>query len=238
MSSQLVNIVFFVQVQVCRVVHPLCCLVSKCNVEKCKLQTSSILVFSIERRRLKFTRLLVSVLLKVLCFLEKIRLIYQNLVFISLLDDTSEEELMRNMSTLTIPEAKDSRSRPASPIPPKATPPVTNRSRTARSLSRPSRTCLKLHTENKPTNFVPFGWNEKKTTVGSKQTYNVSAPQKEVNPCIVMVFHLLYVANSFCWFKVTQYQFKMQIISLSTYIANPLLLGKQISKTKKISIKK
>lgn len=75
MSSQLVNIVFFVQVQVCRVVHPLCCLVSKCNVEKCKLQTSSILLFSIERRRLKFTRLLVSVLLKVLCLLEKIRLI-------------------------------------------------------------------------------------------------------------------------------------------------------------------
>lgn len=132
-------------------------------------------------------------------FIRENKTIYQNLVFIRLLDDTSEEELMRNMSTLTIPEAKDSRSRPASPIPPKVTPLVTNRSRTARSLSRPSRTCLKLHTENKPTNFVPFGWNEKKTTVGSKQTYNVSAPQKEVNPYIVMVFHLLYrhVANSF-----------------------------------------
>lgn len=81
MSSQLVNIVFFVQVQFCRVVHPLCCLIGKCNVEKYKLKISSILLFSIERTGLKFTRLLVLVLLKVLCLLEKIRLIIKILCF-------------------------------------------------------------------------------------------------------------------------------------------------------------
>ncbi|XP_046658801.1 uncharacterized protein LOC124353044 isoform X1 [Homalodisca vitripennis] len=102
-----------------------------------------------------------------------------------LLDDTSEEELMRNMSSLTLPEAKYSQSRPASPVPPKVPPTPLSRPRTARSLSRPSRTTRKLHTESKQTHFVPFGWNEANTDVGHKLTYNVSAPRKEVHESAV-----------------------------------------------------
>ncbi|KAG8301255.1 hypothetical protein J6590_057515 [Homalodisca vitripennis] len=92
---------------------------------------------------------------------------------------------MRNMSSLTLPEAKYSQSRPASPVPPKVPPTPLSRPRTARSLSRPSRTTRKLHTESKQTHFVPFGWNEANTDVGHKLTYNVSAPRKEVHESAV-----------------------------------------------------
>lgn len=177
LSSQLVNIVPFVQVQVCRIVKPLICYTSHVLVMQCWNQR---LPNHNWRETTKIYEPTGVCIVESIMFFRGNKTVYQHLVFIRLLDDTSEQELMRNISTLTIPEVKDSRSRPASPVPAKATPSVTNRSRTARSLSRPSRTCLKLHTENKPTNFVPFGWNEKKTTVGSKQTYNVSAPQREV----------------------------------------------------------
>ncbi|XP_054264985.1 uncharacterized protein LOC128987917 isoform X2 [Macrosteles quadrilineatus] len=79
-------------------------------------------------------------------------------------DRSGDQAHEEGVAGLGLPEGKGRRRHPATP---------TSVARTARSLSRPSRTTKNLATEPKQAHFVPYGWNEKTQKVGQKLTYNV-----------------------------------------------------------------
>lgn len=105
------------------------------------------------------------------------------------------QDVMKNMSTLTLPEVStDGRTsvngRPRTPAPPASPHPPPSSQRQSRPSSAlrqrsrtpgPSRLCKKLMVEGRKTHFVPFGWNNRETDIGQKKTFNVLAPEKEVH---------------------------------------------------------
>ncbi|XP_039284345.1 centriole, cilia and spindle-associated protein isoform X2 [Nilaparvata lugens] len=105
------------------------------------------------------------------------------------------QDVMKNMSTLTLPEVSTSEGgrssvngRPRTPAPPAtASSPHPSSQRPSSALRQRSRTpgparlCKKLMVEGRKTHFVPYGWNDRQTDIGQKKTFNVLAPEKEVH---------------------------------------------------------
>lgn len=97
--------------------------------------------------------------------------------------DVADEEVAKHLTSLSLPEPKDTNGKESPQLPAKsiASVPKIHRSRNTVSPIRPSRTSRKLHNQGKKTHFVPFGWNDSQIEVGKKKTYNVCAPEKEVS---------------------------------------------------------